>query len=189
MPQTKCELRVGRREVALALGSNMHGPWGSPEQSLIFALQSLCQAGLKVKSVSGIYRTQPVGGMRQAQYLNAVVIVELSMGLGSLLRLLKRLERAAGRRSGRHWGPRPLDLDIIDAGVRLGRQARGRRPAGRLILPHPEMHLRAFVLVPLAEIAPHWRHAGLGRSIQQLLQARRVQNQKRGVHRVGPLRW
>jgi 2-amino-4-hydroxy-6-hydroxymethyldihydropteridine diphosphokinase len=79
------------------------------------------------------------------------------------------LERKAGRRAGRPQGPRPLDIDILDyGGRRLGWPGRGRRRA-RLVLPHPEAHRRAFVLVPLAQVAPHWRHPVLGASARALL--------------------
>ena len=175
---------ITRRHAFIALGCNENSAWGSPRQTLDIALRKLEAVGLHVKAASGFYSTNPVGGGRQRIYCNAVVQVELTMGLATLLRLLKRLEREAGRRLGRHWGPRPLDLDILDAGVIIGRHARGRRPAGRLILPHPEMHRRAFALVPLADIAPYWRHVVLDRSVQSLLQDRRVRIQTRGVRRV-----
>ena len=177
-------IAMARRHAFIALGSNENSAWGSPRRTLIIAVRNLKTIGLHVKAVSDFYTTNPVGGGRQRPYCNAVVQVKLTVGLATLLRLLKRLERAAGRRLGRHWGPRPLDLDILDAGVIIGRHARGRRYTGRLILPHPEMHRRAFVLVPLAEIAPHWRHPCLDRSVQSLLQDRQVRIQTRGVRRV-----
>ena len=103
----------------------------------------------------------------QPRYLNAVVLVEAYIAPGALLRLLKRIERRAGGRLGaRNGGPRPLDIDILDyGGRRIGRPPR-RRQRGRLILPHPEMHRRAFVLVPLLEVAPAWRHPRSGRQRQ-----------------------
>src|SRR5262249_8436131 len=78
------------------------------------------------------------------------------------LRLVKGLERQAGRRLGQTWGPRPLDIDILDFGGRRLGWPPGRHRRGRLILPHPEAHRRAFVLVPVADIAPAWRHPVLG---------------------------
>jgi 2-amino-4-hydroxy-6-hydroxymethyldihydropteridine diphosphokinase len=96
-----------------------------------------------------------------------------------LLRTFKQLERAAGRRFGRHWGPRPLDLDIIDVRGTVLNWPPLHRVRGGLILPHPEMAARAFVLVPLKEIAPHWHHPGLHRTIDQLLANQ--QQQRRNV--------
>jgi 2-amino-4-hydroxy-6-hydroxymethyldihydropteridine diphosphokinase len=94
--------------------------------------------------------------------------VEAQRAPAWILRLLKRLERRAGRRLGRTWGPRPLDIDILDyGGRRLGWPCRKRR--GGLVIPHPEAHRRAFVLAPLAEIEPQWRHPVLGVTARVLL--------------------
>ena len=113
-----------------------------------------------------------MGHVRQPRYHNAVIGVRGSISPAALLRLVKRLERGAGRRLGVRWGPRALDIDILDFGGRIiGHPARETRP-GRLILPHPGIQDRGFVLVPLAEAAPHWRHPILGVSAQTLLDRR-----------------
>jgi 2-amino-4-hydroxy-6-hydroxymethyldihydropteridine diphosphokinase len=146
----------------LALGGNLPSPWGDPKDTLARAREELSRAGLRIVRSSGVYATAPLGPGRQAPYLNAVLLVEASIAPATLLRLLKQIERRAGRRLGLHWGPRCLDIDALDySGRRFGWPPR-RRERGRLILPHPEMHRRAFVLVPLLEIAPHWRHPALG---------------------------
>ena len=151
------------------LGANVAGPWGSPRETLTRALQEIERAGVKIVTVSNYYSTKPVGDTPQPRYLNAVVLAKSSIAPGTLLRLLKRIERRAGRRTARPMASRPLDMDILDyGGRRTGRPAR-RRERGRLILPHPEMHTRAFVLVPLLEVAPAWRHPLLGRSVKTLL--------------------
>jgi 2-amino-4-hydroxy-6-hydroxymethyldihydropteridine diphosphokinase len=153
----------------LGLGANIAGRWGSPEETLVRALGALAQAGLDPLACSGLFLTKPVGGGRQPAFLNAVIRTRTSLAPLSLLRLLKGLERQAGRRPGRRWGPRPLDIDILDyGGRRLGRPGAKRQP-GRLLLPHPELHRRAFVLVPLAAIAPRWHHPVLGASASALL--------------------
>jgi 2-amino-4-hydroxy-6-hydroxymethyldihydropteridine diphosphokinase len=111
-----------------------------------------------------------LGSGRQADYLNAVILLEAKVGPAALLRLIKQLERRAGRRFGPHWGPRSLDIDVLDFGSqRIGWPPEQRRQRGRLILPHPEMHKRAFVLVPLLEVEPHWRHPVLGIGARSLL--------------------
>jgi 2-amino-4-hydroxy-6-hydroxymethyldihydropteridine diphosphokinase len=118
---------------------------------------------------SRVFSTAPQGPGLQVRYLNAVALVAAPLPPAALLRLLKRIERDAGRRSGPKWGPRPLDLDILDyGGWRIGWPPR-RRQRGQLILPHPEMDARAFVLVPLLEVAPHWRHPVLGLGVRALL--------------------
>lgn len=134
-------------------------------------MQALSGAGLEVVRASRVYPTAPLGPGRQAPYLNAVLVVEARQAPGALLRLMKRIERQAGRRLGRPLGPRELDLDLLDySGRRLNWPSR-RRERGRLALPHPEMHRRAFVLVPLLEVAPHWRHPVLGVGAHGLLSA------------------
>ena len=172
------------RHVIVALGGNVSSKWGNPQHTLAAALNKMSAAGVGVKSKSALYLTLPQGGGRQAPFINAVAVVAPNMGPAAFLRLLKRLEQEAGRRLGRHWGPRPLDLDILSAGGVLGGRARGRRASGRLILPHPEIHRRAFVLVPLADVAPHWVHPGLHRSVRQMLQSPRVQRQLTGIRRL-----
>lgn len=153
----------------LALGANMPGPWGPPRATLACAQRALTRAGLRIVRASKIYATAPLGAGRQARYLNAVLVLQGGLAPAAVLRLAKQIERQAGRRFGRHWGPRRLDIDVLDHGARrLGWPPR-RRERGRIILPHPEMHRRAFVLVPLLEIAPHWRHPVLGVTARTLL--------------------
>jgi 2-amino-4-hydroxy-6-hydroxymethyldihydropteridine diphosphokinase len=124
--------------------------------------------GFAVFAQSALYRTEPIGPVRQPKFVNAVVGAHASLAPGAMLRALKRLERLAGRRKGTHWGPRPLDLDILDFGGRIvGRPTRRARPP--LALPHPEMHRRPFVLLPLASIAPAWRHPRFGVGAANLL--------------------
>ena len=162
-------LQAGASKVILALGANLPGRWGAPREALRRAGEELAQAGLRPVAASRVYATAPVGPGRQAPYLNAVLVLEAHMGPSALLRLVKRLERRAGRRFAPHWGPRCLDIDILDyAGRRIGRPAM-RRERGRLVLPHPQMHKRAFVLVPLLEVAPRWRHPVLGIAGRTLL--------------------
>ena len=158
----------GTNRLILGLGANIAGAWGKPEDTLLRALDALKQQGLVALGQSDFFRTKPVGGGRQPDYLNAVLIAEAKLGPAALLRLLKGLERQAGRRPGRRLGPRPLDIDILDyGGRRLGWPLNW--PRAPLVLPHPEAHRRAFVLVPLAQVAPQWRHPVLGASARTLL--------------------
>jgi 2-amino-4-hydroxy-6-hydroxymethyldihydropteridine diphosphokinase len=160
---------MGVSTLILALGANLRGRWGSPSEALSRASLELRQAGLKVIRASRIYETAALGPGRQTPYLNAVLVLDAHLAPGGLLRLIKSLERRAGRRLGVHWGPRCLDIDIVDLGGRqVGWPSRLRSP-GRLVLPHPEMHKRAFVLVPLLEVAPNWHHPALGTSGRALL--------------------
>jgi len=133
----------------VALGSNL----GDRAAHLRRALRALAQTpGLRVLRVSRIYETAPVGakGHPQSDYLNAVVALRSALPPRLLLLRLQQIERAAGRRRTWRNAPRTLDLDLLFHG------APRRDP--NLVLPHPRLHLRGFVLAPLAEIAPALRH-------------------------------
>lgn len=176
-------LQAGASILILALGANLPGRWGDPREALRRARAELTAAGLRLVAASRIYTTAPVGPGRQAPYLNAVLVLEAHVAPAALLRLLKSLERRAGRRFAPHWGPRCLDIDVLDySGRRIGRSSR-RRERGRLVLPHPEMHRRAFVLVPLLEVAPRWRHPVLGVEARTLL-ARLEHRERAGVRQT-----
>jgi len=165
----------------LGFGGNVPGKWGPPPLTFERAIAALQEAGLSVVARSALYETLPIGSVRQPLFLNAVVGVRGSIAPAALLRLLKRIERRAGRRPNGRWGPRPLDIDILAfRGTVLG--PAGKRAAGRLLLPHPELARRGFVLVPLAEVARSWHHPHLARSAETLL--RRNPRVARGVRRA-----
>ncbi|MGE0426240.1 MAG: 2-amino-4-hydroxy-6-hydroxymethyldihydropteridine diphosphokinase [Reyranellaceae bacterium] len=181
---------MGRRQpqrlVWCSLGANERGCWGEPPATLRRAIDQIERAGLRVVACSSLYLTEPLGGPRQPRYSNAVIGIEGSIAPAALLRLLKRLERHAGRRPNGHWSARPLDIDILDfKGARVGRSAGPRKRSG-LVLPHPEMTARGFVLVPLAEVAPRWRHPIRGIRAADFL--RRAPRLCRGVRLAAPLR-
>ena len=178
------KLIVSTRAILLGLGANLAGPWGAPHATLARAVRELSASGLVVNRCSSPHASTPVGIGRQPRYLNAVLAVTASIAPTVLLRIVKKIERRAGRRLGRHWGPRPLDIDILDHGGRIIGNPRGRRQPGRLLLPHPEMHRRAFALLPLQEIAPSWRHPRLGVGAATLL-ARLGPRERAQVRRTG----
>ncbi|MFI4979219.1 MAG: 2-amino-4-hydroxy-6-hydroxymethyldihydropteridine diphosphokinase [Nevskiales bacterium] len=144
----------GKSRAYVALGANL----GDPLAQLQAALLSLRSASaIEVIAVSPFYRTPPLGPPGQPDYCNAVCVVDTALEPEALLDLLQGIENAAGRkRDGERWGPRLLDLDLLHMEGRVSRTP-------RLTLPHPEMQRRAFVLVPLAEIAPDLVIPGLGR--------------------------
>jgi len=167
----------------LALGANQAGAWGPPEQTLARARHELAGAGVRTLAASRLYRTLPLGPGRQSPYLNAVLLCVARLGPGALLRLMKRLERRAGRRLRPRWAPRCLDIDILDFGGRRLGWSGGRLERlvpGRLILPHPQIDRRAFVLIPLLEVDPHWQHPTLAVSGRALLASLPPAN-RRGV--------
>jgi 2-amino-4-hydroxy-6-hydroxymethyldihydropteridine diphosphokinase len=176
-------------KVLIGFGANAPGCWGEPRASLARGIEALSRASVQLIAASHLYATAPHGPGLQQRYLNAVALAASPLPPAVLLRLAKRIEREAGRRIGRKWGPRPLDIDLLDAeGRRIGWPPRRRTPGG-LILPHPEMHVRAFVLVPLLDVAPHWRHPVLGlgaRTLLARLPARMVAEVRQSLDFDGP---
>lgn len=157
--------------VYLGLGSNLHGLWGAPYECLERAADVLEEKNIKISITSGHYESPALGLGMQPLFVNRVFSVSTDLSPGALLRQLKWIEYAAGRRRGAHWGARPLDIDILDyrGQVLNWKGGRATQGASALILPHPELEKRAFVLKPLCEIAPNWRHPALHATASQLL--------------------
>lgn len=155
----------------LALGSNLAGPWGSPAETLAAALARLPAAGVAIERVSRLHETAPMGPVPQDRYANAAAAGRTALAPLALLAALKALEGEAGRRPGPRWGPRQLDLDILDIDGQVLGWERPHDPLhpAELVLPHPELHRRRFVLAPLCEVAPDWRHPVLGQTARELL--------------------
>ena len=172
----------GSGKVLIGLGANFPGPWGKPRKTLLHALKQLDSGNISVRAVSEFYKTQAIGQTQQSAYRNAVALIETSLPAPALLRRLKQIERAAGRRGGRPWGARTLDLDILDyKGLMVNwpkRRWRQRAEPGSLMLPHALLHERPFVLRPLLDVAPNWRHPALMVNAKALWE--RLANRKEG---------
>lgn len=142
--------------ILIALGSNLPGPWGDPRATVERALRELEMQNIRIRSVSTLIETMPFGVTSQPPFMNAVARIETAMSAEALMRALHMLERKAGRRRRKRWGPRTLDLDLLDYHSLIRRPARSSiKP---LALPHPGLEQRIFVLAPLLEVAPRWRH-------------------------------
>lgn len=142
--------------IFVGLGSNI----GNRSGNIAMALRYLEPLARPVR-VSSIYRTTPRGVENQPFFFNAVAEIVTGLEPRSLLRHLKNIEHEIGRRPGERWGPRPIDLDLLLYDDEI-------MESELLTIPHPRMADRAFVLVPLAEIAPRLRHAALSRAMSEL---------------------
>ncbi len=126
----------------IALGSNL----GERKQNILTALNYMEQSGLKILAVSSLLETEPYGVTDQPSFINAAVKIETELAAHDLLRLLLAIELKMGRVRKRHWGERNIDLDLILYDDKIMKDK-------DLIVPHPDMQNRLFVLSPLAEIA------------------------------------
>jgi 2-amino-4-hydroxy-6-hydroxymethyldihydropteridine diphosphokinase len=152
----------------VGLGANV----GDARGNLARAVRALAALpGVRLRGVSRLYRTTPVGVTDQPDFMNAAVALDVPAGPNpqtgalALLAVLKQLEQAIGRTSGQRWGPREIDLDLLV----FGRQEINvKRPDGRwLEVPHPLARERLFVLAPLADLAPGLRPPGWGESVKR----------------------
>jgi 2-amino-4-hydroxy-6-hydroxymethyldihydropteridine diphosphokinase len=166
----------------IALGSNLPGRAGGPQAVLEAALEALEARGLRVLARSRWYRTPAVPAGSGPDFVNGAARVSDDMPPRAAMEVLHAVEAALGRERPARWAPRVCDLDLLADGdavlpdratvaewIALDPAERmARAPAG-LVLPHPRLHERAFVLAPLAEITPDWVHPVLGLSVRGML--------------------
>jgi 2-amino-4-hydroxy-6-hydroxymethyldihydropteridine diphosphokinase len=155
--------------VVIALGSNLAGAFPSSEALLEAAVDALPGVGAKVLTRSSWWRSAAWPDADQPTYLNGVALVETELAPSALLAELGRLERAFGRRPGDVNAARTLDLDLIAYGRAIIAEI-------GLTTPHPRAHERKFVMGPLAEIAPDWRHPVSGETAAALASRTTVGN-------------
>jgi len=152
--------------ILVGLGANLDSPrFGPPRRTLEAALARLDAGGIRIVSCSRFYCSAPMPASDQPWYVNAVAEVETPLGPKALLEALLAVEGEFGRVRSVANAPRVLDLDLLAYGDTV--TAEGAEPA----LPHPRLAGRAFVLYPLAEVAPDWRHPATGASVSSLIRA------------------
>ena len=184
----------------VGLGANL----GDAERNLAGAVAALdAIPGARVRAVSSLYATAPVGVVDQPEFRNAVVALDVAAGPDisraalDLLAALKSIERSMGRRERERWGPRELDLDLLIFG--RARLAIERPPAGRSVdaevdpgkaarlleIPHRDAHGRLFVLAPLAELAPGLAPPGWGETVESARRRCELEESPEAVRRIG----
>jgi 2-amino-4-hydroxy-6-hydroxymethyldihydropteridine diphosphokinase len=149
--------------ILVALGGNLESAAGPPVATLVAALGAMSAQKIRVLKVSSFYRNPAWPDPSDPPFTNAVALVQTPLGPAQLLAALHTIEAAFGRERARPNGPRTLDLDLIDYD--------GRVEDGPPLLPHPRIAARAFVLKPLADVAPNWTHPVTRKSVAALLTA------------------
>ena len=147
-------------KVALGLGSNV----GDRVSMIEGAITALRDGGIDILARSGLFETRPWGVTDQPRFVNMATVGETTLTPRDLLDLLKAIERELGRVPRERWGPREIDIDLLLYEEQVVDET-------DLQVPHPLMQDRDFVLVPLAQIAPDWRHPILQRTISELAEA------------------
>lgn len=146
------------KKAVIALGSNIGNRLAHIQQAVNF----LRISGFRITMLSRVWETEPWGDTDQPRFLNMCLSADTDMTSTEALSVLKKIESDMGRQKTRRWGPREIDLDIIFFGDEIVH-------ADKLIIPHPLMHERAFVLVPLAEIEPDMVHPIFKKTVKELL--------------------
>jgi len=149
--------------ILIALGANLPSPAGKPADTLNAALADFAVRSITIEKRSGFYRSLAWPDPNDPPFINAVAAVRTNLSPSALLATLHEVESFFGRKRAEPNAPRTLDLDILDY--------HGRIERGPPVLPHPRMEDRAFVLLPLRDVAPDWRHPVSGRSISALIAA------------------
>jgi 2-amino-4-hydroxy-6-hydroxymethyldihydropteridine diphosphokinase len=169
---------------AVALGANATSSAGAPEKTLMATVARLALESLTIRAVSRFCRTPAFPPGSGPDFINAALTLETTLSPAALLAVLHRIEAEFGRTRTERWGPRTLDLDLLLHGdailpspetharwTALAPDRQRSEAPDTLVLPHPRLAERAFVLVPLAEVAPLWRHPVTGLTVAAMLAA------------------
>ncbi len=167
--------------ILIGIGANLHSSVGGPARTLAAALMLLAGEGLCLRAVSRFYRSPAFPAGSGPDYVNACAMLTGPAEPEAILAVLHRVEARLGRQRSVRWAARGIDLDLLALGDALLPDARTQahwrdlplarqmtETPERLILPHPRMADRAFVLIPLAEIAPSWRHPATGETVAEM---------------------
>ncbi|WP_299612838.1 2-amino-4-hydroxy-6-hydroxymethyldihydropteridine diphosphokinase [uncultured Tateyamaria sp.] len=190
MPQVTVGVKTGgtlpqnRSNILVALGSNMSSDVGSPIETLQKAISELENLGAVIRAKSRFFRTPAVPSGSGPDFVNAALAIDAPWSAPETISRLHEIEAGLGRRRAGRWEQRIIDLDLLAHGdairpnvatvrtwMELPLDKQRDTAPGQLLLPHPRMHERAFVLVPLADVAPDWVHPITRRSVVEMRDA------------------
>ncbi|MFC4349867.1 2-amino-4-hydroxy-6-hydroxymethyldihydropteridine diphosphokinase [Kordiimonas lipolytica] len=188
---------MSKQQVVLGVGANLPSHAGQPADTIKAAIADLAIRAGKMLAVSPIYRTKAVtldGDENVPDFVNGCVLIETSLNPDDLLDICKRLEADYGRMIAARWSARTLDIDLISYGDMVLPSLEGwtalaesEDPAAYTeepMVPHPRAHKRAFVLMPMNDIAPNWQHPVLKQTVSELLLSMRQQGLCVGVKQI-----
>jgi len=186
---------MGMNQVILvSMGGNLPSACGAPRQTLCSAVGALEEGGLTNIRFSAIYQTTPVPASDQPDFINIAVQAKTQLSPALLLALFQATEKSFGRSPGERWSARTLDIDLLAYGQQVLPDldtwhglANNPDPAATLdqpVVPHPRMHKRAFVLLPLMDIAPTWCHPVLEKTVEELADFPDIRDQIPSVCRI-----
>ena len=170
-----------KKTVLLALGANLSSFFGPPDVTICLAMKKMAKAGLADISISRLFTTPAYPAGSGPDYVNAAVSCTSQLSPIEILAAMQEIETHFGRERGQRWGARSLDIDLLAVGadilpdemtfrhwLEMPQPDQMKTVPADLILPHPRMHERGFVLAPLAEVAPNWRHPVLGKTVAEM---------------------
>ncbi|MEW2918128.1 2-amino-4-hydroxy-6-hydroxymethyldihydropteridine diphosphokinase [Ruegeria sp. ANG10] len=169
-------------EAVIALGANLNLRASGPKVTLQKAIDAILRQGVLIRAVSRFFETPCFPAGAGPDYVNAAALIETEKTPAEVLQLLHEVEHEFGRERVQRWGMRTLDLDLVcyddlvlpdraeyDRWLNLPPEVQKQQAPKQLILPHPRLQDRAFVLVPMADVAPDWRHPVLGRTVTEMV--------------------
>jgi len=181
-------------QILVGFGGNLVSPVGKPIETIRTAIKMLEFKGLKTIDISSFFETKPVPVSDQPDFINCALKAETLLSATALLALFQETEKALGRKAGERWCARTLDIDLLGYGESIFPDQKkwqavvgDANPAATLeepVVPHPRLHKRAFVLLPLLDIAPDWVHPVEQKSIVELMHEPIILQQRGSVRKI-----